>query len=87
MPEDAHFDTRKNLKIDGRSATFVDWNSPELDLTLHDYDAELTSTPHVCQINPTVDPADVAQELAKYWETFWNAPSTSENSDSEWEMC
>ena len=85
MPEEAHFDTRQDLKIDGQTASFVDWNSPYLDVMIHDPTAVLSDTPKICQTNPTVEPARVAGELANYWEKFWNAPRALDNQvEDEW---
>ena len=85
LPEEATFDTRQNLQVDGNLATFIDWNPPELDVMLHNAEAELGPQPQVRQVNPTVDPTDIAQELAQYWEQFWNASEPFSNqNDMNW---
>ena len=85
MQEDAIFDTRQDLTIDGHTASFIDWNTPHLDVMIHNPTAVLSDKPKVCQVNPTVEPAEVAGELSKYWEKYWNATTTSERQeDEEW---
>ena len=82
MPDEASFDTRQILKVDGHSASCIDWNPPELDVMLHNAETELDSHPQVCQVHPSVDPAEIAQELAKQWEQYWNAPEIASVRDA-----
>ena len=86
IPPDTTLDLTAMCKLQGHLCDIVSWQSPVLDLMIHDADVELPHEVQLEQPNQTVKPSEVANLLGGYWNQFWNANSEQQlNHLSEWE--
>ena len=86
IPPDTPIDLTAACKVQGHLCDIVSWQSPVLDLMIHDADVELPQEVQLEQPVQTVKPSEVAKELGNYWNQFWNANTEGQlNNLSEWE--
>ena len=71
MPPESTFQTQEPFWVEGQQASFVSWDSPILELMIHDALAPLPNTGVVLQKAIVVQPDRIAQSLTDFWNQYW----------------
>lgn len=78
IPPSTCLDLTVSCAVQGHKCDIISWQSPVLDLMMHDADIELPLEVKLEQVQHTASPADVAAGLGNYWNQFWNSNNESQ---------